>query len=172
MFYRFIEDCDGFIYTSSDAYEPEAINATRQWLRESGNRPLYAIGPILPPGVGLLPSNITSSLGTEMPESEDCTPFNEFMNRILNTYGRNSLIYVSCPSSTTHPFTVFFVQISFGSMWWPRGEYVKALVEVLLKHRIPFVHPSVCSAVSFADDNNPDRFSQPPLHLLTCPRNW
>ena len=100
MFYRFVEGCDGFICTSSDAYEPEAINATRQWLRESGNRPLYVIGPILPPGIGQLPSN-TTLLGMEM--SEDGPPFNKFMDKILNTHGRNSLIYVSCPSSTSLP---------------------------------------------------------------------
>jgi len=124
--HQFIEDCDGFIYTSGDAYEPEAIHATRQWLKESGNRPLYAIGPIPPPGVGQSSFNITPLLGTEMSESANSAPFNKFMNQILNTHGKNSLIYMS-----------------FGSMWWPRGEYVKVLVEAVLKHRIPFVHSSI-----------------------------
>lgn len=116
-FYRFIEDCDGFVYTSSDAYEPDAISATRQWLRESGNRPLYAIGPMLPPGNGQLPSNITLKLQrTEM--SEERSPFN--VNKILNTHGKNSLIYVSFPNQTNHLFTDFS-RCPLGACGGPEG---------------------------------------------------
>ena len=78
---RFMKDCDGFIYNTCSAYEPEAIYATRRWLEESGSRKSYMIGPILP-----WPDH-------EVPEYG--TPVRAFMDRILASHGKNSLLYVS-----------------------------------------------------------------------------
>ncbi|KAF9256380.1 hypothetical protein L218DRAFT_1007418 [Marasmius fiardii PR-910] len=119
--YQFIEECDGFVYTSGEAFEADAIHATREWLKESGNRPLYAIGPMLPPGVGQLPSAGEPLLGTD--QSAGDSEVVQFMDRILVTRGENSLVYMS-----------------FGSLWWPMGGgYVQLFLEALLKFGVePF----------------------------------
>ncbi|KAF9257211.1 UDP-Glycosyltransferase/glycogen phosphorylase [Marasmius fiardii PR-910] len=118
--HRFIEECDGFVYTSGESYEAEAIHATREWLKESGNRKLYAIGPMLPPGIGQLPTAGVSLLGTE--QSSGNIEFQQFMDKILSIRGKNSLVYMS-----------------FGSLWWPMGGYAQLFVEALLKFQIPFI---------------------------------
>lgn len=82
-----MKECDAFIYDTCSAYEPEAIHATRQWLKESGNRQLYTIGPIFPW------PNASSTTNDEVPECE--TPVRAFMDRMLTFYGENSLLYVS-----------------------------------------------------------------------------
>ena len=80
-----MEECDAFIYNTCSAYEPEVINATRQWLQESGTRKLYTIGPIFPwPDVNC--SHKVLEYGT---------PVQAFMDRILVSHGENSLLYVS-----------------------------------------------------------------------------
>ncbi|KAF8583155.1 glycosyltransferase family 1 protein [Ramaria rubella] len=49
--YIFSRECDGFLAVSSPVFEAESLNAMRAWLAET-NRPIYAIGPLMPPGVG------------------------------------------------------------------------------------------------------------------------
>lgn len=94
---RFAEQCDGFVYTSGEAFEAEAIYATRQWLKESGDRPLYAVGPILPPReVKQAALNPTSALGSPASDqSSQGSNFQEFMDKVLAQHGKNSLLYVS-----------------------------------------------------------------------------
>jgi len=87
-----MEECDGLIYTSSSAYEPESIEATRQWLAGSGNRGLYAIGPMVPSTMGIKPSNAAMLREMAVLENEDGFP--EFMDNMLAKHGESSLIYV------------------------------------------------------------------------------
>ena len=81
------------MYTSGESYEPEAIHHTREWLKESDSRQLYVIGPMLPPGIGQLPPAGVPLLGSEQ-SSGDIESW-KFMDKILDTHGINSLVYVS-----------------------------------------------------------------------------
>ena len=92
---RFIKECDAFIYFTCSAYEPEAIYATRQWLKESGSRKLYAIGPIFPWSDATFESSKYGLLATDHEAPEYGTPVRAFMDRILASHGENSLLYVS-----------------------------------------------------------------------------
>ncbi|KAF8587168.1 glycosyltransferase family 1 protein [Ramaria rubella] len=48
--HSFAKECDDFMSTNT-SYEAESLDATRTWLSET-NRSLYAVGPLMPPGVG------------------------------------------------------------------------------------------------------------------------
>ena len=103
---RFVQECDAFIYDTCSAYEPEAIYATRRWLEESGGRKLYTIGPILPWSDTILGSSKHGRLATDYEVQEVGTPVREFMDRILASHGKNSLLYVSHLILTfTQPYT-------------------------------------------------------------------
>ena len=89
-----MKECDAFIYNTCNAFEPEAIDATRRWLEES-NRKLYTIGPIGPWPDSTFKSSTPGLSATEHEVPEYGTPVRAFMDRILATHGENSLIYVS-----------------------------------------------------------------------------
>ena len=90
-----MKECDAFIYNTCSALEPEAINATRRWLEESGSRKLYTIGPICPWPDTTFESSTRSPLATDHEAPEYGTPVRAFMDRILASHGENSLLYVS-----------------------------------------------------------------------------
>ncbi|KAF8577021.1 glycosyltransferase family 1 protein [Ramaria rubella] len=119
--YKFAQECDGFLAVSSTAYEPESFDGMRTWLSET-NRSIYAIGPLTPPD-----SLSESSKKQEIEASANGDEFEVFLNRQLKKYGEKSIIY-----------------ISFGSIWWPKNEYVWIFVDVLLQLGIPFIlsHPT------------------------------
>ena len=87
-------ECDAFIYNTCGAYEPEAIYATRRWLKESGNRNLYTIGPVFPWPDTNLESSKHGLLETD-PEVSEYGTVGAFMDRILASHGEKSLLYVS-----------------------------------------------------------------------------
>jgi hypothetical protein len=101
-----MQECDAFIYDTCSAYEPEAIHATRRWLKESGGRNLYTIGPILPRSDTILGPSKHGQLATDHKVQEEGTPVREFMDRILASHGENSLLYVShlIPTFTQSPY--------------------------------------------------------------------
>jgi len=90
-----MKECDAFIYDTCSAYEPEAIYATRWWLKESGSRKLYTIGPIFPSPDTIFESSKHGLLATDHEVPEYGTPVRAFMDRILASHGENSLLYVS-----------------------------------------------------------------------------
>ena len=98
------------MYTSAESYEQEAIHHTREWLKESDNRQLYVIGPMLPPGIGQLPPAGIPLLGLE--QSSGDIEFWKFMDKILDTHGINSLVYVSY----TYPMCISFSIVSLSSI--------------------------------------------------------
>ena len=89
-----MKECDGFVYNTCSAYEPEAIDATRRWLEES-SRKLYTIGPICPRPDTTFESSTRGLLATGHEVPEYSSPVQAFMARILASHGENSLIYVS-----------------------------------------------------------------------------
>ena len=101
---RFVEECDGFVYASAESYEQEAIHHTREWLKESGNRQFYVIGPMLPPGIGQLPPAGAPLLESEYPSRD--TEFWQFMDKVLDTHGINSLVYVGCTYAVCISFSI------------------------------------------------------------------
>ena len=98
------------MYTSAESYEPEAIHHTREWLKESGNRQFYVIGPMLPLGIGQLPPAGAPLSESECPSRD--TDFCQFMDKVLDTHGINSLVYVSC----TYPACISFSIVSLSSI--------------------------------------------------------
>ena len=65
----------------------------RGWIAET-NRPLYAIGPLIPPGFG---ENKLSDVAKKM-EVESSTNGNEFqtfLDKTLQSHGKHSVLFVS-----------------------------------------------------------------------------
>ena len=77
-------------------YERESTEAFRKWLIETGNRPLYTIGPLVPPGIGNANDGVPSGAKYfELAMSENGSGFQEFLDKIMKTHGKQSLTYVS-----------------------------------------------------------------------------
>lgn len=91
----FITHCDGIMSSSTSIYEPEAIKAMRKWLTNTGNRVLYTIGPLVPPGVGQVGGLSDSAKSLELAGSDNGRDCQAFMDKVFVEQGRNSLIYVS-----------------------------------------------------------------------------
>jgi hypothetical protein len=65
----------------------------RTWLGET-NRPVYAIGPLVPPGFGDTGlSDIAKQM--EIASSKNGGEFDTFLENILKSHGERSVIYVS-----------------------------------------------------------------------------
>ncbi|KAF8513900.1 hypothetical protein BU17DRAFT_52958, partial [Hysterangium stoloniferum] len=119
--FRFIKLCDGVISTTSGAYEAENIHAWRNWLSQT-NRKCYVVGPVPmpPPACEDRPQQSIETAGSMGP----CDNQNviSFLDKALERYGKDSLFY-----------------ISFGSLWWPKAEYVWKIIDILLECEIPFI---------------------------------
>ncbi|KAF8479891.1 UDP-Glycosyltransferase/glycogen phosphorylase [Gautieria morchelliformis] len=119
--YKFACECDGFVSVSSATYEAKSLEAMRTWLGET-NRPVYAIGPLVPPGFG---DTGLSDVAKQMEglSSKNGAEFRNFLDNMLESHGARSVIYVS-----------------FGSFCWPkRDERVWALLDALLELGFPFI---------------------------------
>ena len=82
--------------SSTSIYESEAIKAMREWLANTGNRVLYTIGPLVPPGVGQVGVGLSDSAKSlELAGSDDGGDCQAFMDKVFAEQGKNSLIYVS-----------------------------------------------------------------------------
>ena len=92
-FYSFARDCDGFVSVSNAAYEPESLDAMRSWLAET-NRPLYAIGPLIPTGYGDASGLSSVAKQMEIDSSTNGGEVQNFLDMTLKRYGEYSLIYV------------------------------------------------------------------------------
>jgi hypothetical protein len=92
----FARKCDGFVCISSSVYELEALKALRKWLVETGNRGLYVVGPLLPHGFGNVKLGALSGAQSfELAMSEKGGETQEFLESIMKTHGKQSLVYVS-----------------------------------------------------------------------------
>ena len=86
-------ECDGFVSVSSAAYESESLDAMRSWLAET-NRPVYAVGPLVPPGYGDAAGLSPVAKKMEIDSSKNGTEFQTFLDKTLKSHGDRSLIYV------------------------------------------------------------------------------
>ncbi|KAJ6460357.1 hypothetical protein C8R47DRAFT_1242821 [Mycena vitilis] len=108
--YTFLMACDGVIISTAEAYEPVSLKALESWFT-SISKPLYAVGPLLPP-----------SFGSRLHANDGETEVKAFLDRMLGRYGAHSLLF-----------------ISFGTVFWPTvSEYVDEVVEALLEKKAPF----------------------------------
>lgn len=82
------EACSGIIVASPEAYEPEAIAATRDWMAETG-RQAWVIGPLLPP------IQTKEAISGEEAQSAGSRKIKEFMRKVLVSHGEHSMLYVS-----------------------------------------------------------------------------
>ncbi|KAF8592151.1 glycosyltransferase family 1 protein [Ramaria rubella] len=144
----FARECDGFVAVSSPVYEAESLNALRTLLSET-NRILYAIGPLMPPGVGGAWTLRIVKL------SENGNEFQIFLDKTLKNHGEKTIIYVS-----------------FGTLFWPpKNEYVWVLVDAFMELGIPFIlsHPAKEAQVP---ESLADKIKQSGLGLLSkwCPQ--
>jgi len=112
--------CHGLVATTSAAFEPEAHEALRDWLAET-NRTYYNLGPLQLRGYAS-GTTADSTKQNDLSSSRDGQEIVEFLDNILQTHGSKSLLY-----------------ISFGSVFWPKEEYVCKLINVLLELRFPFI---------------------------------
>jgi hypothetical protein len=92
-FCSFARECDGLISVSSAAYDQKSLEALRVWFKET-NRPVYAIGPLVPPGLGDTGLSDTAKQ-MEINSSNNGSDVQAFLDRILNSHGKQSLIYVN-----------------------------------------------------------------------------
>jgi hypothetical protein len=79
-------ECDGVIISSAEAYESSSLRALGSWISDL-SKPLYAVGPLLPPdyGTGAPPSRQGRTAELET-----------FLDAMLSQHGRCSVFYVSC----------------------------------------------------------------------------
>lgn len=91
--HSFARECDGFISASSVAYDPESLEAMRIWLGET-NRPVYAVGPLVPPGFGGTGQSERSKQ-MDVGSSHNGRDIQVFLDRTLKGCGKRSLIYAS-----------------------------------------------------------------------------
>ncbi|PAV19566.1 UDP-Glycosyltransferase glycogen phosphorylase [Pyrrhoderma noxium] len=111
--YRFFEESDGIIHSTSHHYEGGALEGWRDWLKD---KPIYAFGPISSPPT-------LEELKVEMASSPISSEVEEFLNRAHDTHGPNSVLYMS-----------------FGTVWWSKEpEKIWAVVDGLIEKGIPFL---------------------------------
>ncbi|KAJ7627934.1 hypothetical protein DFH06DRAFT_725204 [Mycena polygramma] len=119
---------DGLFVGICRAYDGETFDAFENYVRQL-RKPIYPVGPLLPPGYGAEQKTLTStSLGDMEAQS--------FLDSMGSKYGKNSVLY-----------------ISFGSVFWPKlDEQLEDLIDALVEKQFPFIlcHPSPLATVSDA----------------------
>ena len=111
--YSFFEECDGVVHCTSPLYERIALEGFQEWLDQ---RPNFALGALPPPASA-------EEITKEKTKSHVSAEVEDFLNRTLDKYGANSVVY-----------------ISFGTVFWSsEPEKIWAVLDVLMEEGIPFV---------------------------------
>ncbi|GJJ06841.1 hypothetical protein Clacol_001037 [Clathrus columnatus] len=100
------------------SFDPEACAAYKTWFAP---RPAYIIGPLLPEEPSI-DGQLSESQTKELTASPNGIEIRIFLDTVWKTYGDRSLLY-----------------ISFGSHFWPHGEGVWKVIEVILEMKIPLI---------------------------------
>ncbi|KAF9559428.1 UDP-Glycosyltransferase/glycogen phosphorylase [Agrocybe pediades] len=109
--FKFFRDCDGVLAINAEALESESITAMRKWFSSWDNE-VYAIGPLLPSGYG-----------AQEQSDRGATEIKEFLERMLEQYGKRSVILVS-----------------FGTAFWPSDTtYMEEVVDAMIEKKFPFI---------------------------------
>ncbi|KAJ7654763.1 hypothetical protein B0H17DRAFT_1214291 [Mycena rosella] len=95
--YEVIMNCDGILLGTAPAYDGESLIALETWVKRTLHKGVYAIGPLLPTGYG---AGQTGS--SNAPQDVEIKIFLDSMGA---KYGDKSVLF-----------------ISFGSLFWPKGD--------------------------------------------------
>ncbi|KAJ7701887.1 UDP-Glycosyltransferase/glycogen phosphorylase [Mycena rosella] len=134
---------DGIFVGTCTAYENEALTALNRWVTLTLHKPLYAVGPLLPPAYG--------SAGASSSEVPHDLEIQTFLDAALAQHGQNSTLLVS-----------------FGTLFWPTvPQYLDELVDVLTEKKFPFI---LCHASPFATISPAlrDKINAPGVGMITC----
>ncbi|KAF7342108.1 Glycosyltransferase family 1 protein [Mycena venus] len=139
--------CDGIFINTCEAYDKESLHALDRWISGILGKPLYPLGPLLPPLDGHNPLPILPS------EVEIHT----FLDNALSQYGEDSTLF-----------------ISFGTLFWPIVQHhLDELVDVLTEKKFPFIfcHASPSATVS---PGLRDKVAASNIGMLTpwCPQQF
>jgi hypothetical protein len=78
--------CDGVFIATTPAYDEESLLAFQTWARQTLHKPVYAVGPLLPPGYSKEETPIsTGTLDVEV---------KAFLDSMRSKYGDDSLLFV------------------------------------------------------------------------------
>ena len=88
---RFFRECDAALISSSHSYEGASLIRLKSWFKSLPRDPppVYAIGPLLPPGYGY--HSIESS---ESEKNQVEREIDVFLQEIQSKYGEESIIFV------------------------------------------------------------------------------
>ena len=73
--------------TTSESFETEALAAVKDWFADT-SRSVYVIGPLIPV------TQESKALTGEKKMSEKANEIDTFMEAVLASHGRNSMLYV------------------------------------------------------------------------------
>ncbi|KAF4612109.1 hypothetical protein D9613_004547 [Agrocybe pediades] len=144
--YNFLRECDGAFAASTPDLEGEAISALRSWLTDDWGKEVYAIGPLLPSGYGVVEQS-----------HRGATDIKDFLDRMLEKFGKNSTMLVS-----------------FGTAFWPPDTtYLEEVIDCLISMNFPFIlsHASRYAKVS---DELKERVKLSGIGITTtwCPQQY
>ncbi|KAJ7121067.1 UDP-Glycosyltransferase/glycogen phosphorylase, partial [Mycena epipterygia] len=118
-----ISECDGIFLGTSPAYDGESLTAFETWVTGMLHKPVYAVGPLLPPEYGV--ANVSVPFALRDTETK------AFLDAMQSQYGERSVLF-----------------ISFGTVFWPTvKEQLEELVDSLIEKKLPFI---LCHASPFA----------------------
>jgi hypothetical protein len=85
---RFLNECDAVLITTSHSYEEVSLTQMKSWFKSFRQDPLpvYAVGPILPPGYG--------RHATDSSESEKSQDVRVFLEEMQTKHGERSVVFV------------------------------------------------------------------------------
>ncbi|KAI0943612.1 hypothetical protein AcW1_002736 [Taiwanofungus camphoratus] len=113
--YETFAGCDGVIMSTPECYEPQTLTAIRDLFART-SRSIWVCGPLL--------ATSEQALAQEREQSSKALEIEEFMDSILSSHGKHSLVY-----------------FSLGSLYWSPSEPQKiwAFLDVLMEMEIPFI---------------------------------
>ncbi|KAF8146711.1 hypothetical protein K438DRAFT_1734557 [Mycena galopus ATCC 62051] len=125
--YDMIMACNGIFVGTTPAYDGESFFALEAWVRDALNKPVYGVGPLLPPKYGTQPMPLPSTPGDLEVKS--------FLDSMQLKHGNESVLF-----------------ISFGTLLWPRQDQINELVNALIEKQFPFLlcHASPTAVVPVA----------------------
>ncbi|KAJ6562255.1 UDP-Glycosyltransferase/glycogen phosphorylase, partial [Mycena capillaripes] len=115
--------CDGLFIGTAPAYDGETLVAFEIWVKETLHKPVYSVGPLLPPGYGK-----KQALTSTSPRDVE---IKSFLASMGSKFGDKSVLF-----------------ISFGTVFWPKLEgQIEDFIDVLIEKQLPFI---LCHASPFA----------------------
>ncbi|KAJ7161867.1 UDP-Glycosyltransferase/glycogen phosphorylase [Mycena crocata] len=120
-----ITECDGIFIGTTPALEGETLVEFEGWVASTLHKPVYSLGPLLPPGYG---AGVTPSITPQYAEVKT------FLDSMQSKHGNNSVLF-----------------ISFGTVVWPtQPEQIEEIVCALTEKKFPFIlsHPSPFAVIS------------------------